>query len=181
MWLVDGDVYLVCLSFRKIAADFLCSLWPCVHSSRWESTVTVVYPYCRNMSFKTDFERAGRFGNDFLLMVAALFLLDLYTSWHRSTVFSWFFPCDFHACVKYIRCFRYEDQHPSPILMVNGGRGAPIQSSNLIINFQVALQGTLRWGFHGGTMLYKTTPQKSWEISCFGSVFASFYFANWNL
>lgn len=75
------------------------------------------------MSFNTDFERAGHFGNDFLLMVAALFLLDLYTSWHRSTVFSWFFPCDFHACVTYVRCFRYEDQHPLAILMVNGGRG----------------------------------------------------------
>ena len=179
MWLVDGDVYLVCLSYRKIAADFLCGLWPCVHSSRWESTVTVVYPYCRNMSFNT-LSALGHFGNHFLLMVAALFLLDLYTSWRRSIVFSWFFPCDFHACVTYVRCFRYEDQHPSAILMVNGG--APIQSSNLIINFQVALQGTFRWGHHGVKCYTKQHKQTQRFAQFLHSLNASFcFFANWNL
>ena len=116
----------------------------------------------------------GHFGNHFLPMVAALFLLDLYTSWRRSTVFSWFFPCDFHACVKYVRCFRYEVQHPSAILMVNGGRGQshPAISSSTFRSPCKELSGE---AFMVVKMLHKTT-QKSWEIcTVFATVFASFF------
>ena len=167
MWLVDGDVYLVCLSYRKIAADFLCGLWPCVHSSRWESTVAVVYRYIFETWVSRQILSALRhFGNEFSADgSSAVFTGPL----HFMTQIDRFFlvlPLWF-SCMCQI-CKVLSLWSSTSIGHLDGQRRPrPIPSSNLIINFQVALQGTFRWGHHGGKNATQNDTNKAERFAQF--------------